>query len=323
VRADKASLAALAVLLLPAAALAHGAHHDHQLTASTVLRWWSWDPLVLLGLAVSAWLYVRGVARLWRRAGAGKGIKRWEAVCFALGWLALFTALVSPLDALGEVLFSAHMAQHEVLILLAAPLLVLGRPLVAWLWALAPEWREPVTAAVQARPVAAVWHAVTGPFAAFMIHAAALWIWHIPALYQATLENDAVHAVQHLSFFLSATLFWWALIHGRYGKMGYGVAVFYVFATAMHSGVLGALITFAPRLLYPIYGGRTAAWGLSPLEDQQLAGLLMWVPAGVLFIVLGLARRVRAPGRLHRERRAVEILGRKGGRWGLIRNGFR
>jgi putative membrane protein len=265
---------------------ADGPHH---LTASSVMRWWSWDPLVLIGLAASAGLYVHGVARLWRRAGTGKGIKRWETVCFALGWLALFTALVSPLDALGGVLFSAHMAQHEVLILLAAPLLVLGRPLIAWLWALAPERREPVMAALQARPVAAVWHAVTGPLAAFAIHAVALWIWHLPALYQATLENDALHAVQHLSFFLSATLFWWALIHGRYGKMGYGVAVFYVFATALHSGVLGALITFAPRLIYPIYAGRTAAWGLSPLEDQQLAGLLMWVPAGVLFIVLGLA----------------------------------
>jgi putative membrane protein len=263
-----------------------GAHH---LTAATVLRWWSWDPWVVVGLGASAGLYIRGVARLWQRAGTGVGIKRWEAGCFALGWLALFIALVSPLDALGGVLFSAHMAQHEVLILLAAPLLVLGRPLIAWLWALAPERREQVRAAVQTRPVAAAWHAVTGPLAAFAIHAAALWVWHIPVLYQATLENDAVHAVQHLSFLLSATLFWWALIHGRYGRMGYGVAVFYVFATALHSGVLGALITFAPRLVYPIYAGRTSAWGLSPLEDQQLAGLLMWVPAGVLFIVLGLA----------------------------------
>ena len=273
---------------LPATAFAHGGH-DHRLTASTVLQWWSWDPLVVLGLAVSVWLYGRGVWHLWRRAGVGQGIRRWEAASFAAGWLALFTALISPLDALGEVLFSAHMVQHEVLILLAAPLLVLGRPLVAWLWALAPARRERVAAAVQARPVAAVWRFITGPLAVFFIHAVALWIWHLPALYQATLENDAVHAVQHLSFFLSAALFWWALIHGRCGRMGYGVAVFYVFATAMHSGVLGALITVAPRLLYPIYGERTAAWGLSALEDQQLAGLLMWVPAGLIFIIAGLA----------------------------------
>lgn len=284
----KVWLALAGLTALPAAAFAHGGH-DHHLTAGTVLRWWSWDPLVILGLAVSAWLYARGVRHLWQRAGAGQGIRRWETGCFAAGWLALFIALISPLDALGGVLFSAHMAQHEVLMLLAAPLLILGRPLVAWLWALAPARRDRVAAAVQARPVAAVWRAVTGPFAVFVLHAVALWIWHLPSLYQLTLENDAVHAVQHLSFFGSAALFWWALIHGRYGRMGYGVAVFYVFATALHSGVLGALITFAPRLLYPIYGERTAAWGLSALEDQQLAGLLMWVPAGVIFIVLGLA----------------------------------
>jgi putative membrane protein len=281
-------LALAALTALPAVAFAHGGH-DHHLTAATVMRWWSWDPLVVLGLAVSAWLYARGVGRLWHRAGVGQGIRRWEAASFAAGWLALFIALLSPLDALGGVLFSAHMAQHEVLMLVAAPLLALGRPLVAWLWALAPARRERVAAAVQSRPVATVWRAITGPFMVFVIHAVALWIWHLPSLYQWTLENDAVHAVQHLSFFGSAALFWWTLIHGRYGRMGYGVAVFYVFATALHSGVLGALITFAPRLLYPIYGVRTAAWGLSPLEDQQLAGLLMWVPAGVIFIVLALA----------------------------------
>src|SRR5436309_8536824 len=254
------------------------------------MGWWTWDPPVVVLLALSAWLYGRGVRALWRRAGAGQGVRKWEAACFAAGWLALFIALISPLDALGGVLFSAHMVQHEVLILLAAPLLVLGRPLAVWLWAFSPARRERLAGWAQARPVAASWHAVSGPFAAFAIHAAALWVWHAPALYQATLESDAVHAVQHLSFFGSATLFWWALIHGRYGRMGYGVAVFYVFATAMHSGVLGALITFAPRLWYPIYADRTAAWGLLPLEDQQLAGLLMWVPAGVIFILLGLAR---------------------------------
>ena len=126
------------------------------------------------------------------------------------------------------------------------------------------------------------------PLAVFVLHALALWVWHLPALYQATLADDFVHALQHLSFFLTAALFFWALIHGRFGRTGYGAAVLYVFATSVHSGVLGALLTFAPRLWYPIYQARTSRWGLSPLEDQQLAGLVMWVPAGVLFIALGL-----------------------------------
>ena len=277
------------LFLLPAAASAHGGEHHDELTPSLVLRWWSWDPWVLLALALSAWLYARGVRALWARAGRGQGIRRWEAGAFAAGWASLVIALVSPLDALGGVLFSAHMAQHEVLMLIAAPLLVLGRPLVAFLWALAPPRRERIAAWVQSRPVAAGWRAITGPLTVFAIHGVALWVWHIPSLYEATLTSDFIHALQHLSFLGSAALFWWAMIHGRYGRIGYGVAVFYVFATSLHSSVLGALLTFAPRLWYPIYAVRTARWGLRPLEDQQLAGLLMWVPSGVIFILLGLA----------------------------------
>jgi putative membrane protein len=258
------------------------------LDASTILRWWSWDPAVLAPLVLSGLLYAVGLARLWRRAGVDQGIRRWEAACFAAGWLGLFIALVSPLDALGGILFSAHMAQHEVLILIAAPLLVLGRPLAPFLWALPKEARETAGHWVQAPPVARAWRSLTAPVTVWVLHGVALWIWHLPDLYQATLGDDFIHALQHLSFFGSAALFWWALIHGRFGRLGYGAAVLWVFTTSMHSGVLGALLTFAPRLWYPIYEARTGEWGLSALEDQQLAGLIMWVPAGVLFIVLGL-----------------------------------
>lgn len=260
----------------------------HHLDASTILHWWTWDPAVLILLAVSGVLYAIGVARLWRRAGVDQGIRRWEAACFAAGWLALFTALVSPLDALGGILFSAHMAQHEVLILIAAPLLVLGRPLAPFLWALPKPGRETAGHWVQSPPVARSWRFLTAPLSVWVIHGLALWIWHLPGLYQATLDDDFIHALQHLSFFGSAALFWWALIHGRFARLGYGAAVLWVFTTSMHSGVLGALLTFAPRLWYPIYQARTSPWGISPLEDQQLAGLIMWIPAGVLFIVLAL-----------------------------------
>ena len=259
-----------------------------QLDASRILRWWSWDPFVVLGLVLSAEMYVSGLRRLWKRAGADRGVRKWEAACFAAGWLFLVVALVSPLDALGGILFSAHMAQHEVLMLLAVPLLVLGRPLAVFLWSLPPETRERIGGWTQSPAVAASWRAVTGPLTVWVIHGLAVWVWHLPALFQATLASDPVHALQHLSFFGSAALFWWALIHGRYGRMGYGAAVLYVWATGVHSGVLGALLTFAPSLWYPIYEERTAAWGLSALEDQQLAGLIMWVPAGVVFILLGL-----------------------------------
>ncbi|HYG65185.1 MAG TPA: cytochrome c oxidase assembly protein [Thermoanaerobaculia bacterium] len=268
-------------------ALLHGA--EKHLTASEVLRWWTWDPLVGLCLGLSGVLYILGLQRLWASAGADRGVRRWEAAAFAAGWLSLFVALVSPLDALGGVLFSAHMAQHEVLMLIAAPLFVLGRPLVVFLWALPPRGREAVGRWTHRPWVSSGWRALSGPFVVWAIHGVALWVWHVPRLYQATLTSDAVHAVQHASFFGSAALFWWALIHGRYGRFGYGVAVAYVFLTGMHSGVLGALLTFAPSLWYPIYEARTGEWGLSALEDQQLAGLIMWVPAGAVFMLLGLA----------------------------------
>ncbi len=269
-------------------ALLFHAGHLGALEAGTVLGWWTWDPFVIALLAASGALYAMGLARLWRRAGVGQGIRKWQAGCFAAGWLALVAALLSPVDALGEILFSAHMAQHELLILVAAPLMVLGRPLAPFLWALPRDVREEAGKVSRSPAFAAGWRFLTAPLVVFLIHGLALWLWHLPGLYQAVLDDGFLHALQHLSFFLSAALLWWSLIHGRFGKLGYGAAVLYVFATSMHSGILGALLTFAPRLWYPIYQARTSRWGLSPLEDQQLAGLIMWIPAGVVFILLGL-----------------------------------
>lgn len=263
------------------------AHGNETHLSEALWGWWTWDPLVLLGLALSAWLYVRGLRRLWARAGVGQGIRKWEAGAFAAGWLSVVVALISPLDPLSDVLFSAHMAQHEVLMLVSAPLLVLGRTLLAFFWAF--EDRERIGRRLQSPRVLSAWHGLTGPLVVWVLHAVALWVWHVPGLYEAALRNEAVHAVQHLSFFATASLFWWALVHGRFGRIGYGMAVFYVFTTAVHSSILGALLTVARRLWYPIYEARALRWNLDPLQDQQLAGLLMWVPAGAIFLVLGLA----------------------------------
>jgi cytochrome c oxidase assembly factor CtaG len=253
------------------------------------MTWWTWEPIVVSLLALTALLYVLGLTRLWRSAGRMKGIRAWQVIAFAGGWLSLVIALVSPLDALGSILFSAHMAQHELLMIVAAPLLVLGRPLIAILWALPAKWRAPVANAVQLQPIAGIWSFFTAPAVAVVTHALAIWIWHLPSLYQATLRSEFIHAIQHTSFLGTAALFWWALIHGRYGRLGYGAAVGYVFITGIHTGALGALLTFSPNVWYPIYQRTTGAWGLNPVEDQQLAGLIMWIPAGVILLVLGLA----------------------------------
>ena len=261
--------------------LLHGGqpHNWHDL-----VRAWSFEPLVVMSLMLSGLLFAIGLHRLKRRS-----IRTWEALCFALGWLALFVALVSPVHAWGRVLFSAHMSQHEILMLVAAPLLVLGRPLIAFLWALPMHWSRRLGNFAKTGAINHVWRTLTIPLVAWLLHAVALWVWHIPVLFEAVLKYESVHTLQHLSFLLSALLFWWALIHGPRGAMGYGAAVLYLFTTSIHSGVLGALLTVAGTAWYPSYIGLTSSWGLTPLEDQQLGGLIMWIPAGLVYLVAGLA----------------------------------
>jgi putative membrane protein len=250
---------------------------------------WGWEPVVVTSLALSGLLYLCGTLRLWRASAPGAGLRKWEAAAFAGGWFALFVGLVSPLHPLGRVLFSAHMTQHEILMLVAAPLLVLGRPLIPFIWALPAGWRRKAGALGKANWFQKGWRAITNALAAWAIHAVALWVWHAPALFQATIDDELVHTLQHLSFLASALLFWWAIVHSGKGLRGYGVAVLYMFTTSVHSGLLGALITFSSYVWYPAYAETTQSWGLTPLEDQQLGGLIMWVPAGLVYILAGLA----------------------------------
>jgi putative membrane protein len=251
---------------------------------------WNLEPAGLVGLSGLALLYACGVRQLWRRAGAGRGLTPWQAAAFGGGWLALIIAFVSPLDALSARLFSAHMVQHALLMLIAAPLLVIGQPLVGLLRGLPLAWRSAIGRWwCRSRTLRSIWRATTEPLVAWLLHAVALWVWHAPVLYQAALESQIIHLLQHGCFLGSALLFWCTVIHGRQGRMGYGIAVLAIFATAVHSSLLGALITFTPSPWYPAHLETAAAWGLSPLEDQQLAGLIMWVPGGVIYVAAALA----------------------------------
>lgn len=248
---------------------------------------WVWDPLVVVTTCAAGLLYARGLHLLWRSSRPGRGIRRWEAVCYAGGWLVLVLALVSPLHSWGEMLFSAHMTQHELLMLVAAPLIVLGRPLLPFLWALPVEWARVLGSWTRRRGWLRVWRAIVHPLVAWSIHFVALWMWHIPALFSTAVENDLVHGLQHASFFGSALLFWWAVVHGGAGRLGYGMAVLYIFTTGMHNGVLGLLLTYSTDVWYPVYGLTAPLWGFSPLEDQQLGGLIMWIPAAIVYLVAG------------------------------------
>ncbi len=257
--------------------------------AKEALGWWSFDPLALSVIGTSSIIYARGTSLLWRSAGVGAGIRVREAAAFAVGQLTLLVALVSPVDRLSDLLFSAHMTQHEILLIVAPPLIVLGRPIVALGWAFGARRRASVLRGLTAPLSRALWNRVSSPLVILLLHALVLWLWHIPALFEAALESEAVHALQHASFFATAFVFWWAIVRGRYGRGGYGLASAFVFATAMHTSVLGALLTVASRLWYPLYAARGEAWGVDVLQDQELAGLIMWVPAGVLLALLALA----------------------------------
>jgi putative membrane protein len=266
--------------------------HPGDAHATPAFNWltsWSWDPLVTVPLAFSAGLYGLGLARLWGTPAGRRVVRPWQMAAFIVGWSSLVIALVSPLDVLSDILFSAHMTQHELLMVIAAPLMVLGRPLIVMLWAFGAGERQRLTGWTRTPAVVRIWHGATGPVTVWVLHALALWVWHVPVLYEAAVRNDAVHIVQHLSFFGTAALFWWAIVHGRYGRIGYGVAVLFVFTTALHSGALGALFTFGSQVMYPLYADRTSAFGVSPLDDQQLAGLIMWIPFSLTFLIVGLA----------------------------------
>jgi putative membrane protein len=238
------------------------------------------EPSVLLGVAIAGSVYGRGVARLWSRAGRGHGVSVWQVAVFSSGLLVVLIALESPLDAVSAQLFAAHMAQHLLLILVAGPFLVLGAPLLPVLWAL-PE--------ASRRGLGAVWKNVSvlaKPGVAFTLHSLALWAWHVPVLYAAAIDNRLVHVLEHVSFLGTAILFWFAIL--KPGRPAFGLGVLLVFALALQSSILGALLAFSPTPWYSAHLSSASQWGLSPLEDQQIAGLSMWVPGGGIYLASAL-----------------------------------
>jgi putative membrane protein len=245
---------------------------------------WTFEPVTVALLVLSLALYAIGVARVWSAATPGAGARMWRVACFGLGWLALALALVSPLHALGGMLFWAHMTQHEILISLATPLLVLGKPLIPFVWAFPKGGRRRLARWSHIRVVASAWRTLTAPAVAFVLHAVALWGWHLPAPYQATLTSELAHSLQHTSFILTGLLFWWTVLESSGGELSRGKSMLYLFGTALHTGALGALLTFSASLWYPAYATTTRLWGLTPLEDQQLGGLIMWIPGSIAYL---------------------------------------
>jgi putative membrane protein len=241
--------------------------------------WYAWpkDPIVIAGLVLSGWMFAAGARK-------SRGILFHERASYWTGLLFLAIAVASPLHPLGEVLFSMHMLQHEVLMVIAAPLLVLGRPLTPYLWALPARARRPVGRLFLYRPLQILWRFFSAPLHAWGLHFAVLWLWHIPGFFEASVKNPGIHAFQHVSFFGSALLFWWSLFGRQGAEKRYGAGAFYVFTTMVHTGILGAMLTFSTSPWYTVYTGTTQAWGLTPIEDQQLGGLIMTVPPIAIYL---------------------------------------
>ena len=225
------------------------------------------------------------------------------------GVLAL-AAVVGPADAIADRLFTAHMIQHEILIAVAAPLIASGRPLLALLRAV--PWARRLVVALGRWPIGgAVVRACRRPSLACLLHGAAIWLWHVPPLFDAALAHPAIHVVQHTSFLGTGVLFWSAVMHPRRSR-DLGRSIVYLFITAVHTAALGALLVVARSPWYAGYASGGHGFGLTPIEDQQLAGLVMWVPAGGLYLIAALhtTRRwldaARSSGaRSHRRRAAA------------------
>ena len=286
---------------------------------------WTFDPLVVAGLGTAAALYARGWARLRPRgapqgagskgtgAPQGAGSKRAphlhvrprQAASFFAGLAVLAAALVSPVDALADTLLSVHMVQHLILLMVAPPLLVYGRPGLVMFLGLPASSRSGLGALAARRRLRQAATVVLNPLVVLVATVAALWGWHLPGPYQAAITHPALHAVEHVTFLVSALAFWALVIDAApRRRLGYGPAILLVFVTMLAGAALGALITFSSTALYPIYGAGARLWGTTPLADQQVAGAIMWIPPGavyfltVIFLALrwfeDVDRRVRA-----------------------------
>jgi cytochrome c oxidase assembly factor CtaG len=249
---------------------------------------WNFDALTIASLALLSLLYAVGLIRLWRSAGAARGVSRGQLAAFAAAIVTLVVALLSPLDPASDELQSAHMIQHMLIMMVAAPLFIVGAPALVMLWALPRTGRQRLGRWLGRlgawRPP---WYLLWQPLLLCVLFALALWIWHLPALYEAALRNRPVHEAQHISFFVVSCLFWRALLDPLSRlRMNVGAGVLYLFLTSLHATFLGVFMALSPRVWYADYLPRTAAWKLTPLEDQQLAGLIMWMPACMVYAVV-------------------------------------
>jgi putative membrane protein len=263
----------------------------------------SLDPWLIAAVALLMALHLRALLRL-RRTGAVGGMRLGTAVA---GWSCLLLATLWPLDRLGEWSLAAHMAQHLLLMAVVPPLLLAAVPPPLALHALPSRWQRPVGRVMRPLNDPARFGTASALTATSAVQTAVMWGWHWPPLMQLALVDDLVHYAMHASFLVAGVLFWWSLrLSLRATATGFAPGAAAIVVAMMQMGLMGALLTFAPRVLYPFYIGRAEHFGMTALQDQQLAGLLMWVPAAVPYLVGGLWLLHRWLARIERRSVAAE-----------------
>jgi len=258
--------------------------------------------LVLPGLVIGSAWYAVGFFRLLRRSPNRRNLVT-QAVAFAGGTVVVGVSLLGPLDTASDESFSAHMLQHMLLMLVAAPLFVLAEPMPALLAGLPRDWRVAANRARRNHLARQGWHRITHPGVTLVLYGVGLAGWHVPRLYDLALNREWFHAMEHLSFLAVATLAWWVLLaRPRHHGLDMGRRVLYVFVLMLQGTALSAVYAFSERPWYEVYS-RSYPLGWTPLQDQQIGGVVMGVMCGVIYagvaallFLLWLAGEERPPG---------------------------
>ncbi|MDO9445049.1 MAG: cytochrome c oxidase assembly protein [Dehalococcoidia bacterium] len=284
---------------------------------------WNFDPIVIIPVALAGFFYARGLHRWSERS---RQHSHWRTFSYYLGLLVLLLSVESPLDRLGEHHFSMHMVQHSLVMMVIPPLILLGAPTTPMLRGL-PRWvrRHAVTPMLRSSAVAAVWRVLTFPVVAVGLFTLSQWFWHLmPGWYDTALNNDALHLVQHFSFFAVSVLFWWNIIDPKplRSRIPMGFRIVYFYGAMIPKHILAALITFSPAPLYETYTQVALFLPWGPKQDQEIAGLMMWVPFGEMINLVTAAiifqiwwrqseRQQRAEERAREAQRSLEAAGRE------------
>lgn len=259
-----------------------------------LLQTWDLDHRVLWLLPVAAFVYARGFRRVHRLMP--RRYPAWRLTSFVGGLAVVFLAIASPLDPLGEVLLYLHMSQHMLLMMVAPPLIWLGQPVVPLLRGLPPRLAKRAFSRLLTSPsLRRAGRAVTHPMVCWTALAITTVVWHLPRFYELGLHSEGWHEVQHACFFTAALLFWWPVIQVWPGRPLWPpwMMIPYLVGADLINTALAAVLNFSTHVLYPTYESVPRVTALSPLDDQALAGVIMWVPGSIAFLLPAILLTIR------------------------------